>query len=228
MYTYTKEMYDKFKFKFDGLENIERNWSQCFQDLLVLAVLNGQCEGTFLEIGAHDSHFLSNTLLLESQFYWNGISIDIDVNSANSFMRNNRKAKFILNDALKINYKEILKPYGNVLDYASIDIEPNINTLNCLKLLPLDDVKFKVISYEHDVYSPETSKEYNEAIRQESRSILQSHGYVLVAGNISNLTDDAPFEDWYICEEYFVPEIINKFKRDNDNPIASHKYMLME
>lgn len=47
--------------------------AQLFQDLLVLWCLQEKQQGFFVEFGATDGVFLSNSLLLERQFKWNGI-----------------------------------------------------------------------------------------------------------------------------------------------------------
>lgn len=226
MYLYKKEMFDNFRFKFNGLDSVEQNYSQCFQDLFVLSALDGKKKGSFLEVGAFNVSFLSNTNLLEREFDWSGIAIDIDSSISASFSISRPKTKFIVSDALVLNYEELLFDYQRI-DYLSLDIEPSSQTLSCLKKLPLDKVRFSVITYETDVYDPLTNKEVSESIRKESRDILESKGYILVSGNISNLTDDAPFEDWYLDGTYFSKDIIDKFMRNNDVPLASHKYMLM-
>ncbi len=220
-------MYDKFKFPFDGLESIDQSYSQCLQDMFVLSALNGKRNGTFLEIGAYDATFISNTYLLEKDFGWSGISVDIVPSVKDSFKNIGRTAEVIIGDAVNLDYNVILSGLtGYRVDYLQLDIEPNMQTLNCLKKLPLDNLRFSVINYETDVYDPANSVEHNNAIREESRDILQSHGYILVAGNISNIDDFHPFEDWYLDSEYFDKDIINKFKRDSDIPIAGFKYML--
>lgn len=219
-------MYDKMKY-FSGLECIEQNYSQCFQDLFVLSILNGKKNGTFLEIGGFHPSYLSNTCLLENKFGWSGYSIDIDSSIRNAFRSERPNTNFIVADAVNLDYRNLLCGMDRI-DYLSLDIEPSYQTLSCLYNLPLEMTRFSVITYETDFYDPNTPKEQSEKIRQESRNILSSYGYILVAGNISNLTDDAPFEDWYIDGYYISQDIFKKFKRDNDNPIASHKYMLGE
>jgi hypothetical protein len=223
MYLYKKEMYNNFKFPFDGLENIEQSYSQALQDMFVLSALNGKRNGTFLEIGASTPVFISNSYLLEKFFDWNGICVEID-SSLKSLYDAERSCHFFGVDALTLNYKNIL---GNNKrqDYISLDIEPMGNTLACLKLLPLDEYRFSVITYETDFYSKETPIEYNEEVRKESRKILQSLGYVLVNGNAENMGND-PYEDWYLDGQYFDTDTINKFKRDNDNPLKARCYML--
>lgn len=216
-------MYNDFKFPFDGLENIEQNYSQALQDLFVLSALNGKKNGLFLDIGASSPIFISNTYLLEKFFKWTGICVEIDA-SMRSLYDAQRTCHFFGSDALTLNYRNIL---GNNkrYDYLSLDIEPMGNTLACLKLLPLDEYRFSCITYEHDFYSKETPVEYNEEVRAESRNVLQSLGYVLVNGNAENMGND-PYEDWYLDSQYFDVETINKFKRDNDSPLRARDYML--
>lgn len=226
MFKYKKSMMSDFKFPFDGLETIEENYSQSLQDMFCLAVLNGKRNGTFLEIGAFHPEFLSNSLLLERDYGWEGVSVDYDASVEPQFREYGRKAKFITGDATKLDYNKILSGITDYrCDYLQLDIEPNIQTLNCLKILHLDNFRFSYISYETDVYDPTNSFEYNDAIRRESREILQSHGYILVNGNVENLGND-PFEDWYLDGKYFDKDIINKFKREDDSPMRAKDYML--
>lgn len=60
-----------------GLANYHNSSSgskaQLSQDLFVLDYLKRKRNGYFLEFGATDGHYLSNTFLLEKEFGWNGI-----------------------------------------------------------------------------------------------------------------------------------------------------------
>jgi hypothetical protein len=227
MYLYKKEMYNDFKFPFDGLENIEQSYSQALQDMWVLSVLNGKKNGTFLEIGAYNPVFISNTFLLERYFGWSGVSIDYDSSVEPQFKNVGRTAKFITADATKLDYDEILSEFpSNRLSYMQIDVEPNIQSLNCLKTIPFDKYKFSTITFEHDAYNKEYPKEYNDTIRKESEEILESYGYIAIAKNIENLGGDE-FESWWLFKEDFDEETINKFKLpDVDIPIRARDYML--
>jgi hypothetical protein len=219
-------MINDFKFPFKGLETIERNFSQACQDMFVLSVLDGKQNGTFLEIGASEPINISNTYLLEKYFSWSGVSIDMIPNEKEMFEGAGRTAKVIVGDAVNLDYNVILSGFDSpVIDYLSLDIEPNIQTLNCLKNLPLDNFDFRVVSYESDHYDPANSKEHNDMVRQESRDILQSHGYILVNGNVENIGGDE-FEDWYINGKYFDKSIIDKFKREDDMPMRARDYMI--
>ena len=53
--------------------NLMRSRAQLFQDLFVVLFLRGKRNGFFVEFGATNGTDLSNTLLLEREFQWNGI-----------------------------------------------------------------------------------------------------------------------------------------------------------
>jgi hypothetical protein len=74
---YTKDKFDKVKVKFDNLDKIERNYSESYQDMFVLSITNGKTNGSYLEIGSGHPSYGNNTYLLEKQFGWNGISVDL-------------------------------------------------------------------------------------------------------------------------------------------------------
>lgn len=226
MFLYNKSMINDFKFPFNGIENINQNYSQALQDMFVLSVLDGKRDGTFLEIGAFDAQFLSNTYLLEKEYNWNGTSIDINESTRTTFNSSERKSKVIIDDAIKLDYNLILSGITDYrCDYLSLDIEPMTNTLECLKKLPLDNFRFSVITYEHDYYDPNFDRTTAYAVRQESRDILEFKGYVLVNPSVENIGEDE-FEDWYIDGTYFNDSIINKFKRNNSIPLKARCYML--
>lgn len=67
-----------YRFDFPGLEDIQVNHSQLHQDMFVLSALNGKRDGTYLEIGAHEPIFISNTALLEKAFGWRGLGLELD------------------------------------------------------------------------------------------------------------------------------------------------------
>ena len=52
------------------------SYSQIGQDLWVQETLKNKKNGYFLDIGAHDGIYLSNTYLLEKNYNWNGLCIE--------------------------------------------------------------------------------------------------------------------------------------------------------
>lgn len=70
-----------YKLKHDiGIDTsilIEQSTSQAGQDLFVIALLQGKRQGRWLELGAANPTFGSNTYLLEKLFDWSGDSIEL-------------------------------------------------------------------------------------------------------------------------------------------------------
>lgn len=203
----------RLKAPFPGLEQVSRNYSQAFQDMFVLSALGGKRGGFFLEVGASDPVFISNTYLLESKFGWRGVSVEINPRSARRFARK-RKSTIIEADALKLDYEQILADSGapERIDYLQVDIDPSSQSLRCLKLLPLDRYRFSVITFETDFYDPEIPIEDKLAIREESRQLLRKHGYLLLGAGIANTGPDDVFEDWWVDPGVVDDQVISKLQ----------------
>ena len=52
------------------------SYSQLGQDVSVIDFFQSRRDGYFIEVGAYDGIYLSNTYMLEKQFNWNGICIE--------------------------------------------------------------------------------------------------------------------------------------------------------
>lgn len=218
---YNNSKFDKLKpiFKFDGIETIDKNYSQVFQDIFILSVLNGKKNGTYLEIGAQQPFYQNNTALLETKFDWTGVSIEIKEDLCKMFAEQ-RNNKILCKDAIQIDYGKLLREnYStNVIDYLQVDIEPSKTTFEALLAIPFEEYKFKIITYEHDHYVDMTN-----SYRDKSRRYLKSLGYELVVENVSG-NDFCPFEDWWIHPDLVDEDIIKRFK--SDEPVTDiRKYM---
>ncbi|MFQ5471156.1 MAG: FkbM family methyltransferase, partial [Gammaproteobacteria bacterium] len=62
--------------------------SQFQQDIWVISLFKGKIKGFFIEIGGGDGLWISNTLLLEREFEWNGILVE--PTSAFELLKKNR------------------------------------------------------------------------------------------------------------------------------------------
>jgi hypothetical protein len=219
MIQYFSEKLNEFKFKFEGLEQIKENYSQCFQDMFVLSMLDGKKNGFFVEIGAFHPYELSNTFLLEKNYNWSGISIDVNKQIEKLF--EGRNLNFVLQDALTIDYKQLLNSYSapNQIDYLQIDIEPTTQTFECLKKIPFEEYRFSVITYETDWYNSSVSKEERDFIRKTSREIFEKNGYKLVIEDVED-GPGFPFEDWYVDPNIVSEDKINLILQNkiNSNP----------
>ena len=187
--------YDDLKVKFEDSEKIDKNFSQVLQDLFVLTALNGKKNGTYLEIGSGHSFLNSNTALLE-QLGWTGIGVERNPELA-EMHRNERKNKILCENSLEINYEEVLKSNfkENIIDYLQLDVEPSINTFMSMCLIPFNDYKFRVITYEHDHYV-----DMKKIFREKSRNYLRGMGYTLVFNDIAAVQGSS-FEDWWVHKD---------------------------
>ena len=192
-------------YKFKGYEKINKNFSQCLQDIFVLTMLDGKTNGTYLEIGSSDPYIGNNTALLEN-LGWTGISIEID-NDLCTLFNNKRKNKCINIDALDYDYSSLT----GVIDYLQLDCDPPKVTYEILTKLNFDSCDYKVITYEHDYYADDT-----KLYRDKSRKFLTEKGYFLIAGDVApNDTDN--FEDWWVLPEYIDMDIMSKMSKQDDS-----------
>ena len=189
--------------QFDGIETITNNYSEAYQDIFILSALNGKREGTYLEIGSADPFYHNNTALLETKFGWTGASIDIRREMVEEFNDKRDNLVFCL-DATKIDYAKFIKKVGlgPDIDYVQVDCDPPLRSLEILHSLPYDQHRFAVITFEHDFYA-------EPGIRDQSRQLLLSKGYRLIAGDVAyNATNS--YEDWWVHPELVSVEIQDK------------------
>jgi hypothetical protein len=200
LHVYNKDKYNSIRFKFKDLHNIETNYAQAYQDIFVLSALDGKRDGFYLEIGSSFPKLHNNTYLLETQFNWEGISIDNAENTVEEFKKE-RKNPVFCKDATIINYNKLLKDNNapEIIDYLQIDCEPAYTSYKVLTSIPFDKYKFRTITFEHD-YAADVYKK----VKDLSRRYLTSLGYLLIADSIS-VIEGHEFEDWWVH-----PDLINK------------------
>ena len=218
---YKNKNKNKLRYKFKNCDKITENYSQIYQDIFVLMCLNGKFSGIYLEIGSGNFKYGNNTLLLENDFEWKGLSIDNNKELVDNFNLN-RKNKCICSDATRINYSEVLKKFDtNIIDYLQIDCDPPNITFQILLNIPFDEYKFRVITYEHDYYNDNTL-----SFRKLSREFLINKGYQLVVGNISPNIKNEPYEDWWVKPELIDKNILDKLLFNDIDYICGEEYIL--
>lgn len=205
---YFKKNGDKLIHSFPGSDLIKRNYAQAFQDLLVLGLYDGQ-PGTYLEIGAADPYWGSNTALLE-EFGWKGVGLENQQKFKDAFDKSSRRNKLILQDATQIDYRKFLKKHfgkEKVINYLQVDCEPPSVTFAILLSLPIEEYKFGVITFEHDYFVDHTS-----TYRDRARKYLEAAGYELLINDVGP-TDWYSFEDWFVHPEVISPEKIKEYRQ---------------
>jgi hypothetical protein len=219
---YTAEKFDDLVVKFPGASSIKTNYAESYQDMFVLSMLAGKRRGTYLEIGAGNAEYGNNSCLLEKDFAWTGVSIELDESLAKEF-NIRRSNPCMLRDALSINYDSFISGVfeGDKVDYLQIDCDPAEVTYKILLNIPFEKYRFGVITYEHDYYADPT-----QDFRKKSRKLLESYGYVLVAGNISPDQLERPYEDWWVHPELVDADALQKLTQKSDDTKMAEKYML--
>lgn len=181
--------------------------SQAHQDSFVLNALKEKKHGVYVEIGANDPFAGNNTLLLEEDYGWTGVGLEIIPELVEVYNKR-RKNPCIEADATKFDYYQYFKEnnFPKQIDYLQLDIDPAEQTLSALYKLPLLDYRFSVITYEHDLYvSPS-----NALIKAEAIGVLKGLGYELVMENVTDGIQGREFEDWWVD-----PRVIKGFKIDS-------------
>ena len=170
--------------------------SQAWQDRFVAAALPHE-GGVFVDIGAGHPFNGSNTAYLEFERGWGGLLCDRQW--AHELVRRDTR-NMVFSDALDVEWDKVLATLARDgwIDYLSLDLEPPILTLQVLASLPLQSVRFKVATIEHDLYRG------NASIRAAMRGIMLAHGYELVAEDVCCVVGERamPFEDWWAAPEH--------------------------
>jgi hypothetical protein len=194
-YEYHEE--DLYKFPFDGLENIDKNYSRHFQDMFVLSCLDGKREGTFIELGSGHPELYNNTKLLEEEFDWKGISLDNSERMCHIFSRS-RKSPVILSNAAEADFAALFKQhcFEQRIDFLRINAENA--SLEALNKIPFDKYEFNVIQFQHNAIW------WGTEFREASRKLLSKIGYILLVNDVA-VDPKSPYEDWWVH-----PNIANK------------------
>lgn len=218
---YKYEYHKDFIAPFPGLEDIEQNFAESFQDMFVLAAHKGKRSGTYLEIGSCQPFYGNNTALLEQQFGWKGVSLDIDEHFVEAF-NEYRQNPCLKRDATTVDYEKFLKGMGyeGTMDYLQIDCDPPSVTYQVLLTIPLEKLKFGVITYEHDHFADEEKK-----YRDLSRKYLESYGYVLVVGDIAP-DEHRSYEDWWVHPDLIDQDVIGLLTSIKTGTKKAKDYML--
>ena len=171
----------------------------------MLEALDQKPNGFYIEVGAWHGIRDSNTFLLERNFGWGGLALEIVPKFVRRYNRVRRnpcfKSDATVQDFVTLFEKESVP---RVIDYLQLDIEPGTHTLSALLKIPLDSYRFSVITFEHDLYrSPE-----NRYVKAWSEALLIEHGYTRVVSNV--LYDGKAFEDWWVDPNVVSQEFIQR------------------
>lgn len=216
---YDSQRRDQFRAPFPGLERIQQNHSQSLQDLFVLAANQGRRGQWYLEIGSAEPFYNNNTALLEQQFGWFGVSLDIDANKVTQFSQQRRNA-VVCADAMATDYVELLSRWKAPRDlgYLQVDCDPPEHSWRILNSIPWDQHRFAAVTFEHDYYA-------DPSIRDRSREYLRQQGYELMVGDIA-FNHKHSYEDWWVHPD-LVPQSVRDQLRDPGDGVKPADQYLM-
>lgn len=183
------------------------------QDLFTLAVLDKKVGGTYVEIGAYKSREDNNTYLLEQEFDWKGVSLELYPQFASTFK--GRKNPCITCNALEVDYDQLFQEHfqDTHIDFLQIDIDPTSANYKILELIDFKKYSFSIITFEHNLYLTGDKSYYDgedcEMYMNMSRDFLKKRGYTLLVPNVTH--DDKIFEDWFILENKMPSDTWKKF-----------------
>ena len=185
-------------------------YSDAKQDQFAANILKFKRDGYCVDIGSCHSVISNNSYYFQG-LNWTSISIEIERGYNESYSTRTNGVHLNKN-ALEVNYKETFEEYEfpKSIDYLSLDIDTL--SLDVLKILPLDEYRFKVITIEHDRYR------LGDSDCDEQREILSKHNYRLLCKDV--LVDiwigwtKAPYEDWWVNAEMFDAKLLDNLQSE--------------
>lgn len=201
----------------------EISCSQLFQDLLVLYLLKNKSKGYFVEFGAADGVYLSNTYLMEKSFDWDGIICE-PARSWESALKRNRSSivdcRCVFGrTGLQLPFLDVEKNELSTLqDYSQSDLHaPSrasgsqylVETVSLEDLLDqhnaphtIDYLSIDTEGSEFDILKVFNFKKYQFRVITVEHNHTNSREEIynlLVANGYSRIFKDlSGFDDWYV------------------------------
>ena len=110
------------------MEIYPNSFSQEAQESFVLNILKEKKNGFYLEIGSWHPVLKNNTYLLETEFNWTGLALDINQEMCKKYTEI-RKNKCLNQNAILFDYEKYFleNKFPNQIDYLQIDIDQSDN-----------------------------------------------------------------------------------------------------
>jgi FkbM family methyltransferase len=207
----------------EGIRLLGRQKSQLAQDVFVLAAMNFEHEGYFVEFGATNGVDLSNTFILEKHFSWNGILAEPAKCWHDDLKRNrtaNLEPKCVWSESgLKIEFNETLNPeYSTIHSFSDADVHKltrkkginyEVETISLNDLLKKYNapsmIEYLSIDTEGSEFEILNSLDYEvtnfriiTCEHNETRNRESIYDLLTTKGFIRLLTEFSMFDDWYI------------------------------
>jgi hypothetical protein len=187
--------------------------TQAAQDIFAMVIAEKTGNKTYLEIGAKQPYYISNTNFLEKSG-WTGVSIEINEAHKPEWQSSDRdESRVHWGDALTYNYSALTPKR---MGFLSCDIDPpwHVN-IEALRKVMSSGLEFDCICYEHNKYLTKGAKKKKllvpdtiEERKAQMEAVLFPLGYKRVVTNATVYgIDKKPFEDWFVHKDVDFPEM---------------------
>jgi hypothetical protein len=141
--------------------------------------------GTYVEVGASHWRDGNNTYMLEKEFGWTGVGLEIEQHYVDEYNKN-RSNPCVQGDATTFNWDKYFEEnnFPKQIDHLSIDTD-FVNLLSLINM-PLSRYRFSTIVVENKESSNQ-ALDIDEKVKKTQREILARYNYTLIG---SGYTDD--------------------------------------
>jgi len=198
--------------------------SQIGQDKWVCEYFNYKKGGYFLDIGANDGVYFSNTLYLEKELGWKGLCVEAGKTPFRKLVKNRTcdcTYVFVSDEEKMVDFKEF------IYDKYKRRKKNTVQTVQTIQSLPLaillknyevpkviDYVSIDVEGFDYQVllgfpfdkyevilWTIEHNLYFGSSVQKDNiKNIMFKNGYVFAKENMGDKTNI--FEDWYINKKY--------------------------
>ena len=165
----------------------------CTSNSFALRLCGDKHNGTYVEIGS--SHWLENnsTYMLETEFGWTGVGIEIEKHYVDEYNKK-RSNPCIHGDATNFNWDKYFEEnnFPKQIDHLSIDTD--VENLTSLMNMPLSRYRFSTIVIENKQGNNQ-ALDLDEKIKKTQQEILARYNYTLIG---SGYTDDFWIDNTYL------------------------------
>lgn len=250
---FDKEFYEKtYKYSFKTYENAYNDWKtkrtkgylgypfvedgirytgQILQDYIVINELyHGANLGLFVEFGACDGVFLSNTIVLEQAFEWNGLLIEgldeyytqlvknrqVKTTQAVLYSEDGKELEFTkcdnlevsgLSDKLVVNNKTSEKYIVKTKKLETVLDEVNFNKVIHFMSVDVEGAEYDILRVfpfdKYKIYALTIEHGYNQTNRDNIKKVMLDNNYILYK--------ELLWDDIYVLPELLTKKVVNSF-----------------
>jgi hypothetical protein len=178
--------------------------SELGQDEVIDKLLKRKTSGTFVDIGACYYQKFNNSFFFETDRGFRGLAVEMNKNYTDGWREHRPNTILVVDDATKVDYQKILDEnnFPKVIDFLSVDIDPNTATFKALCKVMNTSYRFNTIAFETD-YGRGPPKPGN--VRDLSRDFLTPLGYILVKEIYTH--GDFHVDDIWVHESIFDKDL---------------------